>query len=404
MKTVIKNIIYLASNRLDRRSADIVNIMEMCNAFSKQGLNISLIVPDCDLTEKELFSYYGIGFPFQLIPIKIPKLLKKKIIPGLSTVFSLSAISIIKRLEFDLVYTRTPWIFFLVSALYRKPCFFEAHQFRYEGLLTQFLYRLLIKMGAKKDTSKIICISKMLMRQWKNYGIKTSSLYVAHDGVNIEKFHNAISKKEARQRLGLNPNQFIVAYTGSFLPGKGISVLVKAANRLPDVKFIIVGGESDQIDVLVKLSTLENIIFTGHIEIEKIPYYQAAADILALPNTIGSVIDDVTSPIKLFEYIASQRPIVSSDRPSLLEILRHMDTALISPAGDERKLAENIKLLFQNPILGEKLAKNAGRDLTKYSWNARASYLHQLFMDIPQKNGLREKLTGIYNVLGKNDG
>jgi glycosyltransferase involved in cell wall biosynthesis len=217
------------------------------------------------------------------------------------------------------------------------------------------------------------------MNQWEKYGINGNEMRVAHDAVNMKKFNATLSKDEARRRLKINIEQPIVAYTGSLLPGKGVDVLVKCASRLPGVSFIIVGGREDQIRNLKQQVRYNNVIFAGYVEPAQIPAYQSAADILVLPNTKGGVIDDVTSPMKLFEYMASGRPIIATNVPSLMEILSNDYNALICQAGDDVELSEKIDQLCKSPTVGERLVKNAIKDIEKYTWDARAEHLSELF-------------------------
>jgi len=377
----MKKVTYVSPNILSRKSADIVCIMEMCNAFSKNGYNTTLCVPKFNLSKEYLFEYYGVEYPFNIIEINVPKVPIQGKIRGRGLLFSLLASKALYKMKTPKIYIRDPWTFFIISVVYKRKCFFEAHQFRFEGFLQTLIYRVLVKCGVKSGNGRIVCISKSLLGQWEKEGIDRDKMFVAHDAVNTNKFQKSISKKAARKQLGIDEEKPTVVYTGSLIPSKGVDVLVKCANRLSEISFIVVGGKGDEIAKLSKLVKFRNVFFTGHVSPAKVPIYQAAGDVLALPNTKGSVIDDVTSPMKLFEYIASERPIVATDIPSILEILKNNYNALISPEGDDSKLAENIELLLNNPTLAEVLAKNARKDLENYSWDARVQYISKLFDD-----------------------
>lgn len=372
-------LIYLADNRLSLNNAPVVNIIEMCNAFTKYGFLTTLVVPDCGFSINNLFKYHNVRNPFEIIKVKVPKALLTKLIPGLVTVFSFLSTSLLRRKEYNIAYTRTILIFFIISVLFKKICFIETHQFRYHNFLQTYIYRRLVKIGMKSNNGRMICISQELKKQWIGEGICEKSVYVAHDGVNIEKYKNIATKKDARNMLGFDLNKLLVCYTGSLLKSKGVDVLIRCANRIPEVSFVIVGGDKEQICELKNLSIKNNVIFIGHVPPKIIPLYQSAADILALPNTKGSLIDDITSPMKLFEYIASKRPIVATNIPSILEILRNNYNALISPYGDDFKLAKNINSIFLDPSLSEMIVRNAFRELKRYSWDSRVKFLSKLF-------------------------
>jgi glycosyltransferase involved in cell wall biosynthesis len=80
-----------------------------------------------------------------------------------------------------------------------------------------------------------------------------------------------------------------------------------------------------------------------------------------------------TSAMKLFEYMASHRPIVASDLPAVNEVVRDGTSALLVPPGDTKALAEAIVRLRDNPGLRDFLADSAyKRVMSRYTWTERA--------------------------------
>ena len=69
--------------------------------------------------------------------------------------------------------------------------------------------------------------------------------------------------------------------------------------------------------------------------------------------------------------MASKRPIVASDLPSIREILNEENAVLVEPNNPEA-LAEGIKKILQNPELADKISKQAFRDVQNYTWQKRA--------------------------------
>lgn len=361
-------------------SAEVIYIMEMCNAFMKSGTKVILVIPEIDRPIEDLFRYYRVEYPFEVRQIKLPKVLANSVIPGRGVFFTLlSAAEIFRLAKEHTVYSRDPWVFALLSMCTDKCCFLDIHQFRFHSALQTFIFRSIIKQGMKRGNARMICISGSLMNQWEEYGVQPDKMVVAHDAANLKYYRCGLTKEEARKELGLGTDKPVVVYTGSLMPSKGVDVLIRCANRLPEVSFVVVGGEKVEIEELRKIASNDNVIFTGHCPPEVVPVYQTAADILALPNTRGSVIDDVTSPMKLFEYIAAERPIIASDMPTLVEILEDGKNALISPAGDDYQLSRNIERLLADPATGERLVVNARKELSKYTWDNRVTRIRSLF-------------------------
>jgi glycosyltransferase involved in cell wall biosynthesis len=76
-----------------------------------------------------------------------------------------------------------------------------------------------------------------------------------------------------------------------------------------------------------RAASLNNVSFTGFVPNERIPLYQSAADVLLMPygravtTSSGGNTAEICSPMKMFEYMAAGRAILSSDLPVLHEVL-----------------------------------------------------------------------------------
>jgi len=86
----------------------------------------------------------------------------------------------------------------------------------------------------------------------------------------------------------------------------------------------------------------------------------------------GVAAAEFTSPIKLFEYMASRRPIVATALPSVKEILEDGKNALIVEPNSEDSLYYGIKRALDDRELAERLALQASNDARNYTWEERA--------------------------------
>ena len=134
----------------------------------------------------------------------------------------------------------------------------------------------------------------------------------------------------------------------------------------------MVGGDSsEKIEIKSRYPTAD-IIITGRRSHGQVPVYLKAADALILPNKKGNQTSAYyTSPLKLFEYMASQRPIVASDLPSIREVLNETNAVMVEPDNPEA-LAAGIKLVLEDSRLADKLARQALVDASNYTWQKRA--------------------------------
>ena len=121
-----------------------------------------------------------------------------------------------------------------------------------------------------------------------------------------------------------------------------------------------------------KTKYLNNILIFCHKPYDQIPSLLKAADILVLPNSAKEEISNrYTSPLKLFEYMASGRPIVASSLPSITEILNSKNAVLVKP-DDVRSLMEGVIKLLDDSLFGFELAKKGLEDVQDYTWQNRA--------------------------------
>jgi glycosyltransferase involved in cell wall biosynthesis len=104
--------------------------------------------------------------------------------------------------------------------------------------------------------------------------------------------------------------------------------------------------------------------------------------VLVLPNPRSAISTEFTSPLKLFEYMASGRPIVASDLPSIREVLTDGYNALLVEAGNPQALIDGVRRIKADTALAERLATQALQDVHRFTWDRRAERLEQLFQQV----------------------
>ncbi|OGF23490.1 hypothetical protein A3D45_01150 [Candidatus Falkowbacteria bacterium RIFCSPHIGHO2_02_FULL_42_9] len=263
-----------------------------------------------------------------------------------------------------IIYTRNPeigWIF----NLKRYKVIVEVHNWPSKDRL----YRFLIKRS-----NKIITITNGLKKLFLKNSWPENNILVAPDGVDLKKFDIKIDKIQAKEKLNLPTNKKIILYCGSlYLYGwKGVDIFLAAAGTLPeDYLAILVGGESNETAKIKNKYGGNNLLLVGRKRHEEIPYYLKSADVLVLPNKSGDKISEqYTSPLKLFEYMASGVPIIASALPSLKEILNGKNSFLFKP-DDSESLAQGIKKLIQDNNFSQQIARQALLDVKNYTWEKR---------------------------------
>jgi glycosyltransferase involved in cell wall biosynthesis len=207
---------------------------------------------------------------------------------------------------------------------------------------------------------------------------------IAPDGVDLERYEKLPKPTRARKTLSKKIpgliNRFTVGYTGNLYAGRGIELIVTMASHLPDINFLIVGGEPDSVSSLMeslKLKQIENVLVTGFIPNREIPLYQACCEALLMPYqdrvqaSSGGDIAAYLSPMKVFEYLACGRVIISSDLAVLREVLDNTN-AILLPPDDINAWVETLKMVQVDKATRDKLSTSAHETARQYSWESRA--------------------------------
>lgn len=343
-------------------------------AFAGEGLDVEVIVPRRrGVRPEEAYAYFGVKKDFHIVELPIIDLfgvLPGKIAFFLNFIqFSIGCYLHLRRVAGgdDVIYSNE--IAPLYAASFVSPnTFYEMHDFPESKLrlFARFLGRV-----------------KWLLvhNQWKAARVREvfhfpgDRILYEPNAVDIDAFDQRITTDEARRKLGLPLSKHVIVYTGHLYAWKGVDTLAAAAGMLgEDCLAVFVGGTDEDIAAFkARHLGIENILVVGHKRHAEIPLWQKAADILALPNSGKQAISlYYTSPMKLFEYMASKKPIVASDIPSIREIVNDRNAVLVPP-DDALALAAAIKALIHDRARGEGLAAQAFRDVSEHTWQKRAA-------------------------------
>jgi glycosyltransferase involved in cell wall biosynthesis len=159
-----------------------------------------------------------------------------------------------------------------------------------------------------------------------------------------------------------------------------MNLLVELAHRYPQAQFLWVGGRPEEVETWreqLAAQGIGNVVLTGFVENSCLPLYQAAADVLLMPyervitGSSGGNTADFCSPMKMFEYMACGRAIISSDLPVLREVLNE-DNAMLCPPENTEAWAQAFDALWTNVGQREMLGHQARLDVQGYTWIERA--------------------------------
>lgn len=354
-------------------SADNVHVLKMAQAFVQNGHEVTLITPrakDFSGNLEDIWQQFGIHTPFEIRFIKR--------FDGLRTHdVALQAAFMICSDKPDLVYTRTLLIGMWTSLL-AIPTIVDEHK-PLGGLMGALYFRLLLK---GRGFRRMVTITQPIARNFQAtaaQSLNAQNLLVDPNAIELEHFLNLPEAALARTALSLK-QAFTVGYVGYIYQGRGLEQILELAQLLPDVQFLIVGGEPDAIvywsEQITKLA-VTNIELVGFVPNADLPRYYAACDVLLMPYQyevgIYGAGNSVTymSPMKMFEYMAARRAIISSDLPVLHEVLNEHN-AIFCQADKLDDWYNAIQLVRQDPSSSQARIQQAWQDVQKHTWQKRA--------------------------------
>jgi glycosyltransferase involved in cell wall biosynthesis len=354
------NILYIANARIPTEKAHGIQIMKTCEAFAEGGQEVTLLLPwRFNAIKENPFDYYGVKENFKIRKIFSFDLVSLGQVGFLiqSCSFSLSALCYSLFIKKDVLYSRDEIVCWFLLLL-NKKVYWEAHTNRYNFFARSVLRR----------AQGIITISHGLKEFFVSRGVSPERICVAPDGVDVDSFTISASKEEARKKLNLPLDKKIVLYTGHLYEHKGAGILAEAS-KLLDELVLFVGGTDTDITAFKKTYGQLPIQIEGRKPHSLIPHYLKSADVLVLPNSAKDETSRLyTSPMKLFEYMASGTPIVTSDTPSIREVLNEKNSILVEPDSSEA-LAHGIKKIIIDGSTSYGL--QAQKDVLSYTWKKR---------------------------------
>lgn len=377
----MKRMYFIFHGRYPSEKAASLFAAKSCEAFAEQGFAVTLLVPRrFGRVYGDSFSHYGLMRNFSVVFLPtldlfyIPLLNKAAFHISFSVFSAVCFIYLLFRAnKDDIIYSNESLP--VVAASFILPnVLYEVHDFPEKKFwFYRFLFARIRWVLATNDWKQ-----NMLMQR---FGLRKEKIICEPNAVSIEEFAIDVSRQEARHKLRLPLDKNLVVYTGHLYSWKGVDTLGEAARYLPDdVGVIVVGGTGkDVARFRERYGALKNISIVGYRPHAEIPLWQKAADVLALPNTGKENISKFyTSPLKLFEYMASGKPIIASDIPSV-RFLVSSEAVFFVPPDDSRALADGIVRVLRDDARGERIAANALRLAYQHTWTARAERICRIF-------------------------
>jgi D-inositol-3-phosphate glycosyltransferase len=230
--------------------------------------------------------------------------------------------------------------------------------------------------------------------QWL-YRADIDHVRVIPPGVDTSRFY-PIPRDEAKEFVGIDPDDTMILFVGRLEPLKGIDTLLRAIAQLraegeiePDCQCLVViggDGESDTGEPGSEVERLKSIrrdlgmedlvAFIGSRDQDTLPYYYSAAEVVVVPSQYESF------GLVALEAMACGRPVVASETGGLAFLVKDGETGFHVPAADHAALAEKLHLLMQSPDLRRRFGENARRYAAGYAWPKITEAVVELYEEV----------------------
>ena len=359
-------IAYLFNSSTPSSNPSSIQVVNTCSALTKLSHRVKLIVPNTG-QNVSLLKFYGIN--------KSPKLIKLKYFNKFPLgfnyyLFSFFSIAYAIFDKTELYITRNVFNLILLNILKKRVIIEIHHDLHNEGRIVKFLCRY-IDVFNKKNIVKIVAITNAVKKYLiKNFNIDSKKIKVISSASSLKFRFNNLKKKKF----------YNIGYFGSLDRSKGSNFIIKLAKKDLVNKYYIYGGSKYDVSKLRKRGIPNNLKINHSVHYGTLKPIISKMDILLMPSSTKKIrslgnfgnIVKFTSPLKLFDYLASGKLIISSNASVFKEILSDGKNCLIV---NNFKINNWLKIFNKEKFKLSKInniKRNAFKLSKKYTYTKRA--------------------------------
>ena len=391
------NILY--HHRTQGRGAEGVHISSMVLAMESLGHSVEILSPPginpqatagSYLYQKSSLKKEGvIHIFFQFLSRHAPEIVFE-LAEVVYNILSLARLlGRLRHVPTDLIYER--YAFFLWAGAFaarcmRLPLILEVNEISgiaraRKQLLLPLARFIESRIFSTADT--IVVVSSFLKETLVSRGVDSQKIVVVPNGVDEMKFHPDWGKQTETilHQWGFE-GRIIFGFVGWFDPWDKLPFLINIFEEIwrlrPQSALTLVGN------VVGKWPTLEDlradirrkgldkaIVLTGAVAREVMPQTIAAFDVGIIPNS-----NPFGSPVALFEFMSSGKPVIAPSFAPLRDVLQHGENGLLFPPEDRVKLKEAFLYLIDNPTERARIGAAARQSILKeHTWKAKAKQI-----------------------------
>jgi len=302
--------------------------------------------------------------------------------------FNKKAKKIFKQL--DIFHVHHPYIGAYIikhAKKYNKPLVFTHHTiyeemsryFPLEEKTSKNLIKWLITMFCNK--CDLIFVPNLQLRNKLRLRKVRKKIDVLPTGVDLSNydFGRVMIRNEIRKKYGIKPNDKVLVFAGRVAKEKNLSLLLKSYKCLcakhSDLVLMIVGEgpETSWVKHSIKRLGLKNVVLTGKVKYNDLPFYYSAADVFVFPSYIE------TQALVIVEAMAAGLPVAAINTRVNRVVIRNNFNGLL--ANDFNGFVQNIDNVLCDQKLSLRLVRNSKQKVREYDINLLTDKLVRLYLD-----------------------
>lgn len=361
---------YIAKSKIPSRHANSVQVVNMICAFSSIAPTLEVYLPG-GLSRRlmtifgTLFHNYGHSIPENV------SIYFSRESSGKKHAFEDKVLRTLGSKQPSLAFTRSPYIAWKLAEQ-QQPVILESHWFSRDA--EEIPIHRFASLVSASSGSGVVTTCSAITNAYIEAGLDASRILTLSNSVDVDTFFKSSAgglKKLFGPRVCDLP---VFMYTGSLGQGKGAQFLAEAAPYLGNIHVVIIGGSNEEIKRLQEsYGDHTGLFLHSAVPHKDIPSILQDATALVMPYQDEGTLVPYMCPLKMFEYLATGKPVLSADLPAIRTVLRHDQNALLFESGSVSALKDQIhRILIMSEEQTQTLIHDQLETVARFSWTNRA--------------------------------
>lgn len=376
---------YIAPSSLPSRTANSIHVALQCEGLVRAGADVTLYAKRTLADPAQLAAALHVAYGIDVAGMRVMTYFSRHTRAD-NLRIALLALRDLRDLRKtvppDAILSRNLYASFALAVMGRSKLLFETHQL--ETGMRKAMQRAIM---SRPWVTTVAISNRLVECLTEHHGVAPRRTLVLHDAAPDGIVPVPAHERRAALCEVVAPAHgswdAVCGYFGHLYAGRGIEILEAMARARPGCLFLVYGGNETELAARRAANQLANLHYMGHVSHPVARRVMVLLDVLLMPYqqsvSIGVAGHDTArwmSPMKMFEYLASGVPVISSDLPVLREVLRDSVNCLAVPPADADAWAVALDRLVSDKPLALTLGANAHREYVEgRTWTRRAERL-----------------------------